>query len=58
MKAAVKRKRAKPKQAVKKRPFKRIADIPDLSNDPYFVKKAEETKEWLKSTGVVFDEEY
>lgn len=58
MKTAVKKKRAKSKKVVKKRAFKAVDDIPDLSNDPYFVKKANETKEWLKSTGMVFDEEY
>jgi hypothetical protein len=57
MKTRVKKKRAKPKKAVKKRAFK-DDDIPDLSNDPYFVKKDEETRAFLKSTGIVFDEEY
>lgn len=58
MKTAVKKKRAKPKKVVKKGTHKGVEEIPDLSNDPYFVKKAEGTKAWLKSTGIVFDEEY
>ena len=57
MKTVVKKKRAKPKKVVKRRTSKEVDEIPDLSNDPYFVKKAEETKAWLKTTGIVFDEE-
>lgn len=30
----------------------------DLSNDPYFVKKDEETRAFLKRIGEVFEEEY
>jgi hypothetical protein len=53
MKTAVKKKRAKPRKAVKKRVFKDEDDIPDLTNDPYFVKKAEEAIEALRRTGII-----
>ncbi|HEV2480255.1 MAG TPA: hypothetical protein VGS79_11345 [Puia sp.] len=56
MKTAVKKKRAKPKKVVKKMSFKDEDDIPDLRNDPFFVKKAEEAKEMLRRSGVVLDE--
>lgn len=38
---------------VKKRVLKEEDDIPDLSNDPYFVKKAEEAMEVLRRTGIL-----
>jgi hypothetical protein len=56
MKAAVKKKRAKPKKVVKKRAFKKEDDIPDLRNDPFFVKKAEQAKEMLRRSGEILDE--
>lgn len=58
MNTAVKRKRAKPKKVVIKKAFKDEDDIPDLRNDPFFVKKAEEVKEVLRRSGEIFDEEY
>ena len=57
MKTAVKKKRARPKKAVKKKAFKEEDDIPDLRNDPYFVKKAEDAKAMLRRMGEVFEEE-
>ena len=57
MKTAVKKKRARPKNVVKRKVFKEEDDIPDLRNDPYFVKKSEETKAMLKRMGEVFEEE-
>jgi hypothetical protein len=58
MKTVVKKKRVKSTKVVKKRVFKVEGDIPDLRNDPFFVKKAEQAKEILRGTGEVFDEEY
>ncbi len=49
----VKKKRARPKNVVKRKVFKEEDDIPDLRNDPYFVKKAEEAKEMLRRTGII-----
>jgi hypothetical protein len=57
MKTAVKKKRARSKNVVKRKVFKEEDDIPDLRNDPYFVKKAEHAKETLKRMGEVFEEE-
>ena len=44
----------------KNKPIREEVDVPppDLSNHPFFVKKAEEVEAWMKSTGVVFDKEY
>jgi hypothetical protein len=52
MKTAIKKKGAKPRKAAKKDAF---ADIKmrDLSQDPYFIKKAEEAKEVLRRTGII-----
>jgi hypothetical protein len=33
----------------------RYSNLPDLSNDPYFVKKAESAKELLKKSGLLKD---
>jgi len=53
MKAAMKKKHATPKKKVRKRIVKVQDDIPDLSNDPYFVKKAEDAMKVLRRTGIL-----
>ena len=56
MKTAIKKKAVKSKKAVKKKVSKEDDDIPDLSNDPYFVKKAEDAKAMLIRMGTIFED--
>jgi len=44
------KRKVKSKKAARKKAT-RYSDLPDLSNDPYFVKKAEEAKEFLREHG-------
>jgi len=52
MGGVVKKKKVKAKKAVKKKTVK-YSKLPDLSNDPYFVKKAEEAKAMLRESGIL-----
>jgi hypothetical protein len=52
MRTAIKKKKAKAKRVFKKKAVK-YSDLPDLSNDPYFVKKGEEAMEMLRESGLI-----
>jgi len=47
-----KKKAIKAKKPARKKTSK-YSDLPDLSNDPYFVKKAEKSKEMLIKAGLL-----
>ncbi len=47
-----KKKTIKAKEPARKKASK-YSDLPDLSNDPYFVKKAEKSKELLVKAGLL-----
>ena len=53
METMIKKKKAiKAKKPAKKKASK-YSNLPDLSNDPYFVKKAEKSKEMLIKAGLL-----
>ena len=46
----------KKKKAKAKKTVKYSDDLPDLDNDPFFVKKAEEAKEMLRKSGIFLED--
>jgi len=51
MGTAIKKRKVKAKKAPNKKAV-RYSNLPDLSNDPYFVKKAEEAEAMLRESGI------
>ena len=55
MGAVTRKKKARKAQKAIRKKVPKYSDLPDLSNDPYFVKKAEKAKALLLKSGLLKD---